>query len=98
MIGGYLADRGGEDRREVSPVLTRWPAEQRAAETVRIPGHTVRADRLGSLDAGAVQQHSAGNSAGEVLVRLAGLTGASRHADVHPWLDVPLPLPQIHNN
>jgi hypothetical protein len=81
-----LVNRGGEDGREVLAVVMREPAEQRAAEPVRVPGDTVSADRLGPRDAGAVQQHrSAGNSAGEVLVWPARRTSAGRHADAHSW-------------
>jgi hypothetical protein len=50
VIGGDLGDRGGEDRREVFPVVARQPAEQRAAEAVRVPGDSVGADPWKQID------------------------------------------------
>ena len=66
MIGGYLVDRGGEDRGQVPPVVPREPGGQRAAQTMGVPGDTVAADRLGSGKAGTVQHHdSPGNYLGQ---------------------------------
>jgi hypothetical protein len=84
MITGYFLDGGGQDLSQVSPVVARQQAEKDAAQTVGIPGDTVAAYRLGSGDAGTVQQHRGPrNGPGEILVRLAGVPGTSCHADVH---------------